>query len=66
MEQEMDLNATYTARQVAELLCLTPVTVNRLCAQGKIRASKIGNEYRITREAYLEYLESTKVKIENK
>lgn len=66
MEQEMDLKATYTARQVAELLCLTPTTVNRLCAQGLIRASKIGNEYRITREAYLEYLESTKVVIEKK
>ena len=38
----------YTVEQVAELLDLHPKTVRRFIKDGKLRANKIGNQWRVT------------------
>ena len=56
-----DLPAVLTVAEVAAYLRLDPRTVeNNLLRPGVLRASKIGARWRITREAMMEYLQSTK------
>ena len=51
----------YTINEAAELLNCSWKTVNRRILDGDLKASKIGKQYRITRENLLDYIESTKV-----
>ena len=39
--------AVYTTKELAEILKMTPVTIERKIRRKEIRASKIGKEYRI-------------------
>ncbi len=39
--------AVYTTKELAEILKMTPVTIERKIRRREIRASKIGREYRI-------------------
>ncbi len=39
--------AVYTTKELAEILKMTPVTIERKIRRKEIRASKIGREYRI-------------------
>lgn len=40
---------------VADFLGCTPRMVAKLCESGKLRAFKVGNRWRITRDAVLEF-----------
>lgn len=41
--------------RIADFLGCTPRMVAKLCETGKLRAFKVGNRWRITRDAALEY-----------
>lgn len=49
---EMVKNSTVA---VANFLGCTPRMVAKLCETGKLRAFKVGNRWRITRDAVLEF-----------
>jgi excisionase family DNA binding protein len=49
----------YTVHEVAERLDLHVKTVRRLIGQGKLRAKRIGKEYRITRTALDDFAGTT-------
>lgn len=51
-------STTYSVKQVAEKLNLTPGTVNRMCKEGLINAKKSPKNYIITHTNYKEYLTS--------
>lgn len=42
-------------KAIAGFLGCTPRMVAKLCESGKLRAFKVGNRWRITRDAVLEY-----------
>jgi excisionase family DNA binding protein len=62
-----DLGRTYTLAEVAEYLMVSNRTVWNYIATGKLKAFKLGNSYRVTKEALEEFQESltadNKVKI---
>jgi excisionase family DNA binding protein len=62
-----DLGRTYTLAEVAEYLMVSNRTVWNYIATGKLKAFKLGNSYRVTKEALEEFEESltadNKVKI---
>lgn len=41
--------------KIADFLGCTPRMVAKLCETGRLRAFKVGNRWRITRDAVLEY-----------
>jgi len=45
--------AVYTTKELAEILKMTPVTIERKIRRKEIRASKIGKEYRILGRDFL-------------
>jgi excisionase family DNA binding protein len=55
-----------TVREVADRLKLGYRTVLDLINYGKLEAYLIGNKYRISESAYLRYLDSTKVNINDR
>ncbi len=46
----------FTVQTLSEYLNLKPVTIREMLKAGKIRASKIGKEWRITESAVKEFL----------
>lgn len=52
----------YTRKEVAKILSVHPMTIFREIQRGKIRAIKVGNDYRISESAFNEYLKSQEVK----
>ncbi len=53
------MDKIYTAKEAADVLRVSRATVDRLLKRGKIRASKVGNRYRITETALMEFMQST-------
>lgn len=53
-----DLGRTYTLAEVAEYLMVSNRTVWNYIATGKLKAFKLGNSYRVTKEALEEFQES--------
>ena len=53
----MDLPATLTVRQVADLLQVEPRTIHRNIGFGEIPAKKIGRVWRIPRSFVLSYID---------
>jgi excisionase family DNA binding protein len=51
----------YTRRQMAKILSVHPMTIFREIQRGKIRAIKVGNDYRISESAFNEYTKSQEV-----
>lgn len=49
----------FTVAEVAEILKLNPETVRNYIRQGRLKASKIGREYRISEKRLQEFLEAT-------
>lgn len=49
----------YTIEETAELLSCSWRTVKRRIEEGKLKASKIGQQYRITKENLIAYIDST-------
>lgn len=53
-----ELGRTYTLAEVAEYLMVTNRTVWNYIATGKLKAFKLGNSYRVTKEALEEFQEN--------
>lgn len=49
----------YTIEETAELLNVSWRTVKRRIEEGKLKASKIGQQYRITKENLIAYIDAT-------
>ena len=54
----MTLEQLYTTQEVATALQLNEQTVMRFIREKRIKAKKVGNGYRITKEALEEYWKS--------
>jgi excisionase family DNA binding protein len=54
---------TYTVEEVSEILGIKRRTVNDYIKKGKIKALKIGREFRIPREYLEEYMDTINYKI---
>lgn len=50
----------YLVEELAEKLRVNPMTIYRYIKAGKLHAHKIGKEYRISRDVYENFIESTK------
>lgn len=59
MKKEKDF---YTARELAEKLGVNIMTIYRYIQAKKLRAHKIGKEFRISRKDFYDFLEKTKTK----
>jgi len=52
----------YTARELADILKLNIMTIYRYIKAGKLKAYKIGKEFRINKEEFQRFLDKTKTK----
>jgi len=52
----------YTPKELAEQLKLNVMTVYRYINAGKLKAFKIGKEFRVQKKDFEEFLKSSKVK----
>ena len=52
-----DLGRTYTLAEIAEYLMVYNRTVQNYIANGKLKAFKLGNSYRVTKESLEEFQE---------
>lgn len=50
-----DLGRTYTLAEIAEYLMVSNRTVWNYIASGKLKAFKLGNSYRVTKESLQEF-----------
>lgn len=55
----------YSRKEVAKILSVHPMTIFREIQRGKIRAIKVGNDYRISEAAFNDYVRSQEVKQES-
>lgn len=44
--------------QIASETDLSPITIRRLCASGELRATKLGGQWRIYEDSYIEWLQA--------
>lgn len=51
----------YKINDLIEMLGVTRVTLIKYFREGKIRAFKVGNSWRITEEALMEYIKKSEV-----
>lgn len=58
----MKQNEFYTAKELAELLKVNIMTIYRYINAGKLRAYKIGKEFRIDKEEFNKFLDKVKTK----
>ena len=54
----------YTAKELADKLRVNIMTIYRYIKVGKIRAYKIGKEFRIGKEEFQKFLNKSSIKIE--
>ena len=54
----IDQTRLYTLREVAEILRLNPQTLYNNIRRGKLKASKVGREYRFTAEQVQDIIEN--------
>jgi len=52
----------YTAKELAEMLSLNVMTIYRYIDAGKLRAYKIGKEFRIERSEFERFMNKAKTK----
>ncbi len=52
----------YKAEEVADLLRVNIMTIYRYVKAGRLKAYKIGGEFRIDKEEYIRFLNSVKTK----
>lgn len=55
---DLNLPTYYTVAEIAEMLSLSPYTIREWCKSGKIKGIKIGRDWRISRDALKEYVNS--------
>jgi len=60
-QNEMPLEEVYTVEEVAETLKFNVRTVQGWIKKGKLKATKIGSDYRITETAVKEFLKEHEV-----
>jgi excisionase family DNA binding protein len=56
----------YTRKEVARILSVHHMTIYREIQRGKLKAVKVGNDYRIPESSIVEYLKNQQVKINKK
>ncbi|WP_157831180.1 helix-turn-helix domain-containing protein [Bacillus sp. BA3] len=56
----------YTPEEVAAMLKVSKITVYRHIKQGLLRASKIGQQYRISEEQLKDYFDGNEEKVKEK
>lgn len=61
MENKKD-EQFYTAKELAELLKVNIMTIYRYIKAGKLKAFKIGKEFRIVKKEFDDFLNKVKVK----
>lgn len=47
----------YKTKEIADKLKVTPMTITRYIKSGKLEAFRVGNEWRITQNALLNFIE---------
>mgnify|MGYP001221597679 CR=1 FL=1 len=52
-----DLGRTYTLTEIADYLMVSNRTIWNYIATGKLKAFKVGNAYRVTKESLVEFQE---------
>lgn len=62
MNNELENEKHYSRQEVARILSVNPMTIYRLIIAGKIKAFKVGNDYRISETALRDYIKKTEVK----
>lgn len=55
-----DADMVYTIEEVARILKVSHMTIRRLIERGEIEAFKVGNQYRITKDALDRYMKRKK------
>ena len=58
----MDKKEFYTARELADTLRVNIMTIYRYIKAGRLRAYKIGKDFRIGKNEFNKFLEKTKTK----
>ena len=58
----MEQKELYTARELAEKLRVNIMTIYRYIKAGKLKAYKIGKEFRIDKKEFQRFLNKTKIK----
>jgi|BioPla2DNA2_1021312.scaffolds.fasta_scaffold65923_2 excisionase family DNA binding protein len=51
----------YTVQEIAEILGISRKTIQKYVRQGDIKAIRLGNQLRITEQAFIDFLESKTV-----
>lgn len=60
--QKSDSKEYYTAKELAEKLSLNVMTIYRYIDAGKLKAYKIGKEFRIERSDFKDFMNNVKTK----
>lgn len=47
--------ALLTSREAADAVGVTPRTIGRMCASGKLEGARFGNRWRVNRDSLLRY-----------
>jgi excisionase family DNA binding protein len=58
----MNQEKYYTRKEIAKILSVNPMTIYREIKRGKIKAIRVGNDYRISESAFKEYTKIQPVK----
>ena len=58
----MKQNGFYTAKELAEMLKMNVITIYRNIKSGKLKAYKIGKEFRIDKKEFERFLNKVKTK----
>jgi excisionase family DNA binding protein len=58
----MNMQEFYTAKEISDKLKLNVMTIYRYINSGKIKAYKIGKEFRVEKEEFEEFLNRVKIK----
>ncbi len=59
-DKSMEKESFYTAKELADILKMDIVTIYRKIRAGKLKAYKIGKEFRIEKEEFDKFLEKNK------
>jgi excisionase family DNA binding protein len=57
IKEEIMADLVYTTKEVAERLKITPMTVTRFLKSGRMQGFRVGNQWRITQSALLEFIQ---------
>lgn len=53
---------TYTSQEIAKILSVHPMTIYREIRRGKLKAFRVGTDFRINEKDLQEYVKKNKVK----